>query len=119
MVNIPTKNGHYDLNYMIDEIQKYKPHEMSKWGPKMWGMLNYVASFIPCGNCAKHAEDMLVFEHDLVNIHKGKPIYDINLFKRYLQDIIDAIKQYDMNTGKPLPSCSGDSCEHNSKVEMR
>jgi len=118
-MDIPMVNGHYDLNWMLENIIKYEPHEKSKWGPKMWTMLSIIVSYIPCSACAKHGVAMLDFEHDVVNIHTGKKIHDVKKFKEYYNNIYKMVQQYDMNTGMPLSSCVGDECNHKVVAEMR
>lgn len=120
-MQIPKVNGRVDINKALETIETIPPWDMSNWGPKMWSLLEYMINFIPCGKCEHHGEEMISFEHDLVNIHKGKAIYNPELFKRYLTDILEAVKNYDLDTGQPLESCTDESCVHINKevMEMR
>lgn len=75
----------------FEEIKNIDPTDKHNWGPKAWKMLDSICDQIPCPSCKQHCHDMIRFEHDLVNIHTGKPLYDPEHFKKYL-DMIDKKK---------------------------
>ena|ERR1035437_561862 len=57
------------------------------FGPVYWAAFADLASKIPCGPCRGHAEGMITFWHDLVNIHIGKPVYDQANFDKYMMQL--------------------------------
>lgn len=62
-------------------------NEKSCWGPLIWKRLEATCSLIPCDTCREHCEKMIRFEHDLVNVHLGKPLFDPANFTEYLSTV--------------------------------
>jgi hypothetical protein len=75
------------MSICFQEIKNIDPTDKSNWGHKAWKMFNELCGQIPCPTCKKHCYDMIKFEHDLVNLHTGKPLYDEQHFNKYLKMI--------------------------------
>jgi hypothetical protein len=77
----------------LEELRRIDPTDKHNWGPKAWRALNEVCDAIPCPSCRKHCKDMIMFEHDLVNIKLEKPMYNEEHFDKYMQLIRDTARE--------------------------
>lgn len=76
-----------DMNAVIEKIINTPPQDKHVWGPLAWKALETVCVSIPCKECSDHCTRMIRFEHDLVNVHLGKPVHDSDNARKYLGTI--------------------------------
>jgi len=88
---------HQDVYLLLDDQAKKilacDPSDKSCWGPKAWELLSLACEYIPCDLCREHCHEMLTFEHDVVNLTKGKPLYNPELSTKYLRWVNDLFQQ--------------------------
>ena len=64
-----------------------------EWGPIKWRELEFWADSIPCAECRDFAVKFTRANHDLVNIHLDKPVYDEANLREYASTVEQLVKK--------------------------
>ena len=67
-----------------------------------WDSLHHIVSEIPCSICRNDAEKRMIFFHDSINAKLGKPIFNMQNWKKYLIEMCALKDKYEKNNWQQI-----------------
>jgi hypothetical protein len=81
-----------EIDAFVDRLMNESPGEdyVDRLGRKVWHLKHKIADTYGCPTCRDGAITLTNMEHDVVNVHLGKPVFDEKAFEKGVRMVLEA-----------------------------